>query len=75
MVTSAHHGFTAPITPNDEHYVVTQNPVDPTPNLDVWRLEVTSLVGSPGTYTYEQLRSNYGNIPLSLKRAMKESIP
>jgi len=55
--TSAHHGFTAPITPNNEHYVVTQNPVDPTPNLDVWRLEVTGLVGSPGTYTYEQLKS------------------
>jgi DMSO/TMAO reductase YedYZ molybdopterin-dependent catalytic subunit len=54
--TSAHNGFTAPITPNNEHYVVTQNPVDPTPNLDVWRLEVTGLVGSPGTYTYEQLQ-------------------
>jgi DMSO/TMAO reductase YedYZ molybdopterin-dependent catalytic subunit len=54
--TGAHNGFTAPITPNNEHYVVTQNPVDPTPNLDVWRLEVTGLVGGPGTYTYEQLQ-------------------
>src|SRR6266446_3152923 len=55
--TSAHNGFTAPITPNSEHYVVTQNPVDPTANLDVWRLEITGLVSHPGTYTYEQLKS------------------
>ena len=56
-VTSAHNGVTAPITPNTEHYVVTQNPVDPTANLDVWRLEITGLVSNPGTYTYEQLKS------------------
>ncbi|GCE15219.1 molybdopterin-dependent oxidoreductase [Tengunoibacter tsumagoiensis] len=51
-----HNEITSPITPNDEHYVVTQNPIDPTPNLDVWRLEVTGLVGKTGTYTYEQLK-------------------
>jgi DMSO/TMAO reductase YedYZ molybdopterin-dependent catalytic subunit len=68
--TSAHNGFTAPITPNNEHYVVTQNPVDPTPNLDVWRLEVTGLVGSPGTYTYEQLK----NLPSTSRAITLECI-
>ena len=56
LVTNAHNGFTAPITPNSEHYVVTQNPVDPTPNTAVWRLEVTGLVGNAGSYTYESLQ-------------------
>jgi DMSO/TMAO reductase YedYZ molybdopterin-dependent catalytic subunit len=56
-VTSAHNGFTAPITPNSEHYVVTQNPVDPTVKLDVWRLEITGLVSNPGSYSYEELKS------------------
>lgn len=55
-VTSVHNGFTAPITPNSEHYVVTQNPVDPTVNLDVWRLEITGLVSNPGSYSYEELK-------------------
>ena len=39
-------GVTAPITPNKDHYVVTENVVDPTPNLAVWRLEVTGRIGS-----------------------------
>ena len=55
--TYPHNGFIAPITPNSEHYVVTQNPVDPTVNLDVWRLEITGLVSNPGVYTYDQLKS------------------
>lgn len=55
--TFANNGVTAPITPNSEHYVVTQNPIDPTVNLEVWRLEVTGLVSNPGTYTYEQLKT------------------
>jgi DMSO/TMAO reductase YedYZ molybdopterin-dependent catalytic subunit len=55
--TFAHNGVTAPITPNSEHYVVTQNPIDPTVNLEVWQLEVTGLVSNPGTYTYEQLKT------------------
>jgi DMSO/TMAO reductase YedYZ molybdopterin-dependent catalytic subunit len=55
--TYPHNGFIALITPNSEHYVVTQNPVDPTVNLDVWRLEITGLVSNPGAYTYEQLKS------------------
>jgi DMSO/TMAO reductase YedYZ molybdopterin-dependent catalytic subunit len=57
MTTPAHNGVTSPITPNSEHYVVTQNPIDPTPNFEVWRLEVTGLVSNPGTYTYEQLQT------------------
>jgi DMSO/TMAO reductase YedYZ molybdopterin-dependent catalytic subunit len=68
--TSAHNGFTAPITPNNEHYIVTQNPVDPTPGLEVWRLEVTGLVGSPGTYTYEQLQ----NLPSTSRAITLECI-
>ncbi len=51
------NGIVSPITTNDEHYVVTQNPIDPTPSLDVWRLEITGLVGESGTYTYEQFTS------------------
>jgi DMSO/TMAO reductase YedYZ molybdopterin-dependent catalytic subunit len=50
-------GHTAPITPINEHYVVTQNPIDPTVSTDVWRLEVTGLVNSSGTYTYEEFTS------------------
>ncbi len=56
QVTVIHNGVTAPITPNSEHYVVTQNPIDPTPDIDVWRLEVTGMVNNPGTYTYEELQ-------------------
>ena len=50
------NGFIPPITPNSEHYVVTQNVVDPTPNLDVWRLEVNGLVGNAGAYTFDELQ-------------------
>lgn len=57
METFTHGGAVAPITPNDQHYVVTQNPIDPNPDLAVWRLEVTGLVGTAGTYTYEQFTS------------------
>ncbi len=47
---------TSPITPNDQHYVVTQNTVDPTVNPDLWQLEVTGLVNKPGTYSYDALQ-------------------
>ncbi|GAC1350927.1 MAG: sulfite oxidase [Ktedonobacteraceae bacterium] len=63
--TFTHNGMTAPITPNNEHYVVTQNPIDPSPNIDLWQLEVTGLVGSPGVYSYAQLK----NLP-SISRAV-----
>ncbi len=57
MQTFTHDHMTAPITPNSEHYVVTQNPIDPTPSLNVWRLEVGGLVATTGGYTYEQFTS------------------
>lgn len=47
---------TAPITPNDDHYVVTQNPVDPTPISSLWRLEVGGLVNTSRSYTYEEVQ-------------------
>ena len=56
MLTPSPMNVTAPITPNSDHYVVTQNPVDPTPNIDLWRLEVTGLVRTPGTYTYDEIQ-------------------
>lgn len=49
-------GFIPPITPNNEHYVVTQNVVDPTVNIDAWRLEITGLVANAGTYTFDELQ-------------------
>lgn len=51
-----HNGFTPPITPNSEHYVVTQNPVDPTVNIALWRLEVTGLLNSTGSFTYDEVQ-------------------
>ncbi|HZU68116.1 MAG TPA: molybdopterin-dependent oxidoreductase [Ktedonobacteraceae bacterium] len=51
------NGFTAPITPSNEHYVVTQNAIDPTVDITIWRLEVGGLVGQAGTYTYEEIQS------------------
>jgi DMSO/TMAO reductase YedYZ molybdopterin-dependent catalytic subunit len=55
--TFTDHGFVAPITPNNDHYTVTQNVIDPTPNPALWRLEVTGLVGNAGTYTYEEIQN------------------
>lgn len=57
MKAFPHGGVTSPITPNSEHYTVTQNPVDPSPVPGVWRLEVAGLVGNAGTYTYEEFTS------------------
>jgi DMSO/TMAO reductase YedYZ molybdopterin-dependent catalytic subunit len=54
MKTYPSGGVTSPVTPNDQHYVVTQNPIDPTPFLSVWRLEVGGLVAIPGISTYEE---------------------
>jgi len=56
MSTYPHNNVLAPITPNAEHYVVTQNPVDPTTNIDLWRLEVTGLIKNPGTYTFTEVQ-------------------
>ncbi|HVB73268.1 MAG TPA: molybdopterin-dependent oxidoreductase [Ktedonobacteraceae bacterium] len=63
-------GFTAPITPTSEHYTVTQNAVDPTPNLDVWRLEFTGLVGNSGIYTFDELQ----NLPSTSRAVTLECI-
>lgn len=56
MKTATPNRATPPITPNAEHYVVTQNPVDPSPNIDLWRLDVTGLVKNPGSYTLAQVQ-------------------
>ncbi len=57
MTTPSPHGFTAPITPNSEHYVVTQNAIDPAVDITVWRLEINGLVRQSGVYTYDELIS------------------
>lgn len=54
--TFPRQNVTSPITPNEDHYTVTQNPVDPTPQISLWRLEVTGFVKNPGSYTYEEVQ-------------------
>ncbi len=61
---------TLPITPNSEHYVVTQNTVDPVPDINLWRLEVTGLVKNPGSYTYAELQ----NLPSTSRAITLECI-
>ncbi|HEY7419532.1 MAG TPA: molybdopterin-dependent oxidoreductase, partial [Ktedonobacteraceae bacterium] len=56
MKTAAHNGVTPAITPNSEHYVVTQNPNDPAVNTGLWQLEVGGLIGHAGSYSYEALQ-------------------
>jgi len=46
---------TLPITPNDLHYVVTQNAVDPATDIGLWRLEITGLIQHSGVYTYDEV--------------------
>jgi DMSO/TMAO reductase YedYZ molybdopterin-dependent catalytic subunit len=45
-----------PITPNDRHYVVTKNFVDPDVDSSLWRLELTGLVEHPHTYDLDELK-------------------
>lgn len=52
----SHAGFTPPITPNSEHYVVTQNPIDPTVNIDLWRLEVGGLFNTSGALNFDEVQ-------------------
>ncbi len=47
---------TPSLTPNGQHYVVTQNAVDPIPNVDLWRLDVAGLVKNTGSYSYTELQ-------------------
>ncbi|GHO42316.1 molybdopterin-dependent oxidoreductase [Ktedonospora formicarum] len=56
MKTLQHGEKTAPITPNDDHYIVTQNTVDPAPSISLWRLEVGGLINKAGSYTYEEVQ-------------------
>ena len=56
MKSAVHGEKTPPITPNSEHYVVTQNVVDPNPDASLWRLELTGLIQKPATYTYEEVQ-------------------
>jgi DMSO/TMAO reductase YedYZ molybdopterin-dependent catalytic subunit len=46
-----------PVTPNDRFYVVTKNNLDPSPRLDLWRLEITGRLGRPRRYRYDELRA------------------
>ncbi len=48
--------ITPAITTNADHYVVTQNSVDPTTNIDLWRLDVNGLVKNSGTYTFSEVQ-------------------
>lgn len=70
MQTFTKNGFIPPITPNSDHYAVTQNVVDPSVNPGLWRLEVTGLVGNPGTYTYDELQ----NLPSTTRAITLECI-
>ena len=51
-------GLPAEVTPTEEFYIVSKNPLgfDPVVNVDGWRLEVTGLVGRPLRLTYDQVR-------------------
>jgi uncharacterized protein len=50
-------GPLAPITPNDQFYVVTKNVVDPSVERGIWRLDVGGNVDRPHTYTFDEIAS------------------
>ena len=50
-------GLTTEVTPNSLFYVVSKNEVDPTVELDSWRLEIAGLVDIPMTLTYDDLKT------------------
>ena len=43
------------ITPNERFYVVSKNVIDPNVERRLWRLEVTGMVESPQSFSYEAL--------------------
>ena len=45
------------ITPNSDFYIVSKNVLDPTVQVERWRLEITGLVRAPKSWTLEQLRT------------------
>src|SRR5262249_19751269 len=47
---------TPSLTPTSQHYVVTQNAVDPTVNVGLWQLDVAGLVKNTGSHSYAQLQ-------------------
>lgn len=49
-----------PITPNDRFYTVTKNILDPDVTKSAWRLRVDGRVGTPRTYTFEELAAQPG---------------
>ena len=50
-------GLATEVTPNPHFYVVSKNEVDPTVDVNDWQLEITGLVDSPVTLTYDDLKS------------------
>lgn len=45
------------ITPNSDFYVVSKNVLDPTVQIERWRLEITGLVRKPMAWTLDQLHA------------------
>lgn len=43
------------ITPNERFYVVSKNVIDPSVERPLWRLEVTGMVESPQSFSFEDL--------------------
>jgi DMSO/TMAO reductase YedYZ molybdopterin-dependent catalytic subunit len=52
--------ITSAITPNSDFYVVSKNVLDPTVQIERWRLEITGLVRASRSWTLEQLRALEG---------------
>ena len=50
-------GLETEVTPNSLFYVVSKNEIDPTVDVDGWRLEVAGLVDNPMTLTYDDLKT------------------
>jgi DMSO/TMAO reductase YedYZ molybdopterin-dependent catalytic subunit len=48
--------LTSTITPNADFYVVSKNVLDPTVEVERWRLELTGLVRQPRTWTYAEIQ-------------------
>ena len=49
--------ITSAITPTSDFYVVSKNVLDPTVQVERWRLEMTGLVSAPTSWTLDQIRA------------------
>jgi DMSO/TMAO reductase YedYZ molybdopterin-dependent catalytic subunit len=49
--------ITSAITPNSDFYIVSKNVLDPTVQVERWRLEITGLIHTPKTWTLQELRA------------------